>query len=559
MPGIYIYADIDGSGTIAIGEPAAITDANGFYQLEDVPPGEWAIREVLNPGWVITYPAAGFHLIVVDANSVTPNVDFGNTSATDQGDAPLPYPTLLADNGASHGLLPGFQLGALIDAEPDGLPEANALGDDLSNLADEDGVVFRSSLFAGQTATIDVTVANGPYSAGALQGWVDFNGDGDWSDPGEQIIANRVLAEGTHAIQFVVPAGATVGDSFARFRYGYERNIGSTGPAMAGEVEDYAVLIQQDAPVARDDFYDVQQGSNNNVLDVLSNDLPGSSGVMAITRVTQPTNGTVTIASDALSLLFTPNPGVSSPPNAVFTYTINDGTGQTSTATVTVDIIPTVVDPITVDDAYHRSISEGTAIELRVMDNDLPGINGPITITSTTAAGHGTVTIDPSGDFLIYTPNASFTPDAVTVDQFQYTVANSAATPVDSTATVTIFKDPRPADSTNVDLDLSLIDPSSGAPITSPIDVGTQFQLVVTVQDARPAFPNSGIYSAYLDVLYDSTLVAPVLDPTNPRGFDITYGSDYQNVKFGNANTPGLLDEVGATGTTFDPLGTAPI
>ena len=60
----------------------------------------------------------------------------------DFGDAPDPtYPTYLVNNGARHVAVPGVYMGALIDVEADGQPDAAATGDDLSLLDDEDGWV----------------------------------------------------------------------------------------------------------------------------------------------------------------------------------------------------------------------------------------------------------------------------------------------------------------------------------------------------------------------------------------------------------------------------------
>ncbi len=60
----------------------------------------------------------------------------------------------------------------------------------LVNADDEDGVVFTSPtnpagvLNRGVATPIDVSVTG----AGILEAWIDFNADGDWNDPGEQII-----------------------------------------------------------------------------------------------------------------------------------------------------------------------------------------------------------------------------------------------------------------------------------------------------------------------------------------------------------------------------------
>ena len=58
---------------------------------------------------------------------------FGSTlpsrSVPDYGDAPDPtYPTLIASDGPYHWMAGGLTLGALVDWEPDGQPNATATG-----------------------------------------------------------------------------------------------------------------------------------------------------------------------------------------------------------------------------------------------------------------------------------------------------------------------------------------------------------------------------------------------------------------------------------------------
>jgi hypothetical protein len=162
--------------------------------------------------------------------------------ALDFGDAPDPtYPTLLASNGARHTIVAGAFMGALIDAEPDGQPHPNALGDDITNLPDEDGVFLMTPLIPGMPAQIDVIVSLG----GWLDAWIDFNLNGSWLDPGEKFFAGVVVA-GVNPINFTVPASAASGLTFCRVRY----NLGGlvlapTGPAPDGEVEDYEWPIEE--------------------------------------------------------------------------------------------------------------------------------------------------------------------------------------------------------------------------------------------------------------------------------------------------------------------------
>ena len=161
----------------------------------------------------------------------------------DFGDAPAPYPTLLADDGARHQItVTGPRLGAAIDADADGLPDAAALGDDNLVTDDEDGVTFVDPLARGTSAAIEVEAT----AAGMLNAWIDFDGNGDWSDPGEQVFTDEPLVAGVNALSVPIPAGATVGATFARFRVSTETGISIIGEAGDGEVEDYAVDVVGD-------------------------------------------------------------------------------------------------------------------------------------------------------------------------------------------------------------------------------------------------------------------------------------------------------------------------
>lgn len=162
----------------------------------------------------------------------------------DWGDAPDPtYPTLGANAGASHVIVPGMMLGALIDGEADGQPNATATGDDIAGVDDEDGVVFSTPLVAGAPASALVTAS----VPGFLDAWIDFNSDGDWSDPGEQIAMSLPLVAGPNPVAFAVPgwAGApgVYQTTYSRFRFSSSGGLPFTGPAPDGEVEDYRTTI----------------------------------------------------------------------------------------------------------------------------------------------------------------------------------------------------------------------------------------------------------------------------------------------------------------------------
>ncbi|MBD3384614.1 T9SS type A sorting domain-containing protein [candidate division KSB1 bacterium] len=162
----------------------------------------------------------------------------------DWGDAPDPtYPTRIANNGASHFILPGFMLGTSIDAEPDGQPDGTATGDDVGDgNDDEDGVIFTTPLTAGSPATVQVTLTTS-VGQGMLDAWFDFNNDGDWLDANEQIFASQVLNAGANNLNFNVPLNAVTGNCFARFRLSINGGLLPGGGAVDGEVEDYQTSI----------------------------------------------------------------------------------------------------------------------------------------------------------------------------------------------------------------------------------------------------------------------------------------------------------------------------
>jgi hypothetical protein len=249
VSGIQVYIDQNNNGTHEVNEPLATTNANGAYIFGNVAPGTHRVRAIPVAPLVSINPGVGVPRVVTLAGGGTVSqIEFGiglgsnPTSVYDYGDLPSQYHlTLNSDNGARHPKGAYF-LGTKIDVENDGQPSINADGDDLVGPGnDEDGIVV-TPLIPGTTGTL---VATASRQGGVLQGWVDFNGDFDFNDPGERIITNVALNAGANTVTFQIPAtlagagSATGGVIYARFRYG-EYGINSlTGTAKLGEVEDY--------------------------------------------------------------------------------------------------------------------------------------------------------------------------------------------------------------------------------------------------------------------------------------------------------------------------------
>ncbi len=247
----------------------------------------------------------------------------------DFGDAPDPtYPTLYGSDGARHILGYGLYLGSSVDDEPDGQPTAGADGDDLDGSDDEDGVVFTSGIGAGLEAFLEVTASG----AGRLNAWVDFNSDGDWADAGEQVFVDRMLAAGVNSLSFAVPASATLGTSYARFRLDTNGGLAPNGYATDGEVEDYAVEIVEGPDLS---------------IEMTASTEPAPSGRPLSYTITVTNNGPLPASSvtstDTLpgELIFVSStPGSPDCTYSVDTLTCDLGTlAPTDTAVITIDSV----------------------------------------------------------------------------------------------------------------------------------------------------------------------------------------------------------------------------
>ena len=272
------------------------------------------------------------------------------------------------------------------------------------------------------------------------------------------------------------------------------------------QLTDPGVLIAEVyvGDLLRFDQFDIVEDSGPTELDVLANDRPGNGGEpLGIVSVTQPISynwlgngvdpqavGTVTIAADGRSLVFTPAANFFG--TAVFSYTVFDEIRgeQTTNVTVRVDDVPDLPDAVNdefevapgstsvplyvlANDVnfdqgrsivgwngdYSYYISGGIRLAQVVATNDLSttiaatdsislvrsnvlfphqlqawgsGYNG-LKITTASFGDHGgTIEVDISGQLLQYTPAAGFEG----IETFTYTIESEQG--LTDTATVTV-------------------------------------------------------------------------------------------------------------------------
>lgn len=102
--GFVFYVDYNGNGTLDPGEPAAASAADGTWTISGIRPGSYSVREVADPNFNCTVPAAG------DGCKYDATFTGGqNTSIGEFGNAPKPQQQTLPDQ-AGGGSNPGSQV-----------------------------------------------------------------------------------------------------------------------------------------------------------------------------------------------------------------------------------------------------------------------------------------------------------------------------------------------------------------------------------------------------------------------------------------------------------------
>ncbi|QDV65530.1 Dockerin type I repeat protein [Crateriforma conspicua] len=154
----------------------------------------------------------------------------------DYGDAPAPYASSFADGGARHGVDTSFSIGTILS------PDSDAR---LDNADDDDGVLVPSVVRNGFDAsfTVDLNTDGRPFYFDA---WFDWNADGVFETVeryGSVAGNGRELISDGDTITVQVPVNAVLGETYARFRLSEVDNLGSTGDAATGEVEDYRLVV----------------------------------------------------------------------------------------------------------------------------------------------------------------------------------------------------------------------------------------------------------------------------------------------------------------------------
>ncbi len=418
-------------------------------------------------------------VVDVAGNLLKPNRINNDTAFTilmpgtqlDFGDAPDPfentngrYPTMRSSDGARHVDSGVALLGASASAERDGQSSPDALSDVDDGV--QIGTNFQIPNMFNRFIQTPITVTLS--SPGYVDGWIDWNADGDWDDPSEQIFTSQEFTRDQLTQTFMVsvpataPEPASVISTFARFRSSITGGLTPRGLATGGEVEDYQVRVAPGTPpTAVNDVYSVNedgtlqtsdangQSTPNFPIDdgVVGNDIDPDSLQLGVVLLQGPSNASFFKLESNGTFEYIPAANFYG--TDTFIYRVNDGTlNSNNFGTVTINVQEVNDLPVPQNDTF--ATNEDSAITInqsQLLVNDSAGaneLNQTLRVTAVQSNSQGSVT-DRGGSVSLVNGVITYTPapNFHGVDTFTYTVTDNgttggAAAPLSAIATITV-------------------------------------------------------------------------------------------------------------------------
>ena len=225
-----------------------------------------------------------------------------------------------------------------------------------------------------------------------------------------------IMGDGVMILTYVPENGFIGTDSFTYTIC--DGNGGMTTAVVTVTVDPF--VSNNNPPIAGNDIGTTNQGVAVTVFFLNNDSDPDGDNITVCNEATdlQPSNGSVVV--NGSFFVYTPNADYIGTDS--FTYTICDGNGGTSTATVTVVIAPSEGGnnpPTAVTDMGITEVN--TQVNINVIGNDTDPDGDPLSFCNSNSdlqPSNGTVIT--SGSSVIYTPNTDF----VGTDFFTYTICD---------------------------------------------------------------------------------------------------------------------------------------
>ena len=206
-------------------------------------------------------------------------------------------------------------------------------------------------------------------------------------------------------------------------------------------------------------------------IDVLANDSDADGDALTVSSASAA-NGTVVVNPDN-TLAYTPNADFNG--GDTITYTVSDGNGGSSSATVAVTVAPVNDAPVANDD----TATTNSPVTIDVLANDTDADGDPLSVTAASAP-NGDVVINADGT-VTYTPHDGFTG----VDTLTYTISDGNGGTATATVAVTTPEPGNPGSDHTVIVRVSG-DHYDGAP---------EFRLVVDGQQVGDVHTVASVHS----------------------------------------------------------------
>ena len=257
----------------------------------------------------------------------------------------------------------------------------------------------------------------------------------------------------------------------------------------------------EDPPSAHHDFLTLAEDGSG-AIDVAANDTDPDGDALTVVGSSHPSHGTASFTGNVAT--YTPDPNYTG--SDEFEYTIDDGHGATSTASVFITVVPGNDAPVAVDD--ELTVAEDTEGGVNLLGNDGDPDGDSLTVTGFTQPAHGTVAV--VAGLASYVPAANYNgPDA-----FTYTVADPSGAASTAAVHITVLpvNDPPVAADDSASLD-------EDAPVTIDV-VGNDSDLdgdaLAIAGVTQPAHGSVAISSGH-EVTY-----TPAADYNGPDAFTYT-------------------------------------